>query len=145
MAYSKEDVVWAYQYYLEQPPKNEALVTQHAASADLTRLLYLSQERLEAGLSPHSREEFCVWRRDRPKIVVLSSCQGPALARAIAAMSDVSVYGGAIILTKKPGYSEQLMGLIETADHILIADFSLYWGEFSEQNLRARFGAKVST
>lgn len=144
MAYSEDDVRWAYQYYLARPPENEAAIARHAQTSDIRDLLYRSKERVALGLTGFRPDEYCVWRPGKPKIVVISSCQGPALARVMAAIADVSVYACAVVKTRNAALAQSLLQMMEGADHIIIANLTAVWGQFSRAALQQRFGQKVT-
>ena len=143
MAYTEDDVRWAYQYYLGRPPESDAAVAAHTKTADIRNLLYRAKERIALGLTTFRADEYCVWREGRPKIVVISSCQGPALARVIGALADVSVFACAVAKTRNAALAHHVLRMMEAADHILIANLTSAWGQFSRANLKARFGDKV--
>lgn len=145
MGYTEDDVRWAYQYYLGRPPENADAITAHTKAQDLQNNLYMSQERIGRGRSYYRPDEYCCWRPGRPRIVVLSSCQAPPLARVIAAIADVSVFGCAISKTKDEHLAAHLMAMMDAADFVLSAPLSASWQPFDEQNLRERLGSRLLT
>lgn len=145
MKNSKADILWSFQYNLGRAPESPDVTSYFYGVEDLGGTIYASSERVKKGLSYFRPDEFCVWRPGKPKIVILSSCQGPALARAMSTIADVSVFGGAVIKTRNPDFAGQLLGLMNTADHILIADFTENWAPFSAEILRQTYGDKVKT
>ncbi|MGV6874023.1 WcbI family polysaccharide biosynthesis putative acetyltransferase [Pseudochelatococcus sp. B33] len=145
MGYTEDDVRWAYQYYLGRPPESADAIATHARAKDLRNSMYMSPERLARGASYYRPDEYCCWRPGRPRIVVLSSCQGPPLARVIAAIADVSVFGCAISKTKDKHLAAHLMAMMEAADFVLSAPLTDSWQPFDEQNLRERLGSRLLT
>ncbi len=138
------DVHWGFRYYLARGAESAATVEAHARSDDLRRALYSSKEACETYSKKVPRSEFCVWRRDRPKIGVLSNCQGPEIARAIAAIADVSVYGLEVMLTKDASASS-FLEMLDGCDFILSARMSDEWGLFGTNAMKARYGDRLVT
>lgn len=143
MASQVQNHRWAVQYYLGRPLARGECRGGARGGGEVRAEVFDSEERRARGHSPYRGDEFTVWRDGAPTVVVLSSCQGAALARAIAALAEVSVFGCAVTKTKDPETAQHLLALMEHADHILIAPFTHVWGDFSQDNLRARFGDRV--
>lgn len=138
------DVHWGFRYYLARPVESTATVEAHTEFADLRQALYSSKEACETYSKKVPRSEFCMWRRNRPKIGILSNCQGPEIARAVASIADVSVYGLEVMLTKNASASK-FLELLDGCDYILSARMSDEWDLFGTSAMKARYGSRLVT
>ncbi|WP_140887380.1 WcbI family polysaccharide biosynthesis putative acetyltransferase [Muricoccus nepalensis] len=135
---TSSDVVWAFRHLLGREPEGADVIEQHRTSvpdpANLPRFLFRSKEAFSRlGLAP-TVGQFCRYRPQAQKILVIGNCQGPNLACAIAAMSDVSVFGvEAMYYTKAPDIFREA---IASADVIMTCVLADHFDEIATSRLR---------
>ena len=134
-------VHWGFKYYLARSPELEA-IKHHTDLPDVRGTLFSSKEAKQHYSKKVPPGEFCMWRRGRPSVGVVSNCQGPEIARALASISDISVYGLEVMMTKNQDPSPYLQ-ILDSCEFILAAQMGDDWGAFSASELRARYGNRV--
>lgn len=131
-------VSWAYQYYLGRYPESISAKDWHEYNsggdfAAMRDALTDSDEYRISGLfsTPKPRiGTFFHPQENSPKICVLGNCQGPEIAKAIAAMATVPISVCGLEIMDIAHTRNEMIDLIRSADHIVSC--KVYSEEYSD-------------
>jgi len=142
---SPAEIRWIYQYYLARSPEDGLRIGEHSSPRALAQELYKSTEAQGHESKKNALGEFCLWREGRIKIVVMSNCQAPEIARALASIADVSAYGFEVFRAKASKNPSHYYEMMETADILLLGQTTENWAPFDTASMKERYGSKVLT
>lgn len=140
------DVRWAYKYYLGRNPDDAAAVEYHTSfhghDRDRMRAAFFnSAEAVAQAYFPIPQGEWCLWRTGKPRVVVSGNCMGINIARAVAAIADVSVYGFDVL--NFPDREDELIPFLDEADFILFPVLGADFPRLNVDAMRSRYGSKA--
>lgn len=135
------DTLWRYKYYLRRNPENDDVLMRVSSSSK-----FMTSKELESAtfVGPHRHQDFCIYRDGAPKVVILSSCQGPHMAKLLAAMAHVSVYAQELkSIYSSDSNKHYFQMMMESADLIISAPLTNKWGVFEKDVLKAKYKDKI--
>jgi hypothetical protein len=141
-------VRWAYRLILGREPENEDIVRSIAntgSSVEQLRRAFLTSAEFQAASSPGAIYEgrFVSRAKTGPRLMVISNCQGPEIARHLATMTQCSVVGREINRFDKADLESWLRDC-EAADHIFLIPLKHErFDGLTVEQMRGRFGDRV--
>jgi hypothetical protein len=146
-------VPWAYQYYLARYPEDQNAVAWNENISqrrfDLMRehITASDEYKLSGGLfsvPPSKPGTFFAPRSRGPKICVLGNCQGPGIARAIAAIAAEPVSVCGIEIMEIAQTRDDMIGLVQGADYIIVCKVqNPEYKDVAPETIRETYGKDV--
>lgn len=135
---TEHDLRWAYQAYLGRAPDSQEAIAffldKFGTNVQRLQQAFLDSREMQDRVSAvPPTDRFCVWKPGKPRIAITGGALAPDLARAVAALADVSVLGADVVRGDWP--AETLMSYLEDADCLLVP--------LDDTECRRRFSSKT--